>query len=68
MVFRLSLMALGAPSLSGRTLRDGALSGTLEVAHDLPAGDPAAEFRLFPASGMDVVVDHVVAESLAQNR
>jgi hypothetical protein len=43
-------------------------TGPLEAAGAFPVGDGAVELGLLPASGVDVVVDDVVAEGRAQHR
>ena len=51
-------------SAGGRECRP---SIPLEPAHQLPVGDAAVVFELLPLGGVHVVLDHVVAERLAQH-
>ena len=42
------------------------LSVLLEAAADFPVGDAAVIFELLPLGGVDIMVDDVIAEGLAQ--
>src|SRR6267142_1555570 len=57
------------PAFAGMTTRIGSFqsSPALEHPHALVVGDAAIEFLLLPFTGVEVVVDDVVAEGAAQD-
>src|SRR4051794_10876156 len=55
-------------SVSMRFFLKDRRSDPLEVAGHFPVGDAAVGFRLLPLRRVHVVVDHLVAEGLAQHR